>query len=385
MTALVELLRDLVAIDSTNPRLVQGAAGEMEIAGFIAAWAERRGLGVELELAAPRRPNVYVTARGRGGGRTLLLNAHTDIVGTEGMHEPFTPRIAGNRLYGRGGYDMKAGLAAALVAAATVAGDGLAGDVVVACVCDEEHGSIGTETLVRAFDRLRPDFAVVTEPTELEVVVAHRGFVWLEVDVTGVAAHGSRPHLGVDAIAKAARIMVELERHDLVLRAVPRHRYLGSGSLHAAKIAGGHEWSSIPASCTLTVERRTIPGETAASVAAEVQRVVDGLARVDPSIRATVRCEFDRPPFEIADDATLVQAITTHARAAGAAAPLAGASYWADAALIAEAGVDTVLFGPIGDGAHATSEWVDLASVEICARTLTDLARDLCAADAGVA
>jgi len=119
-----------------------------------------------------------------------------DVVGVEGMTDPFSPRIEAGRLYGRGGYDMKGGLAAIMLAAARVAGAGLRGDVIVTGVCDEEYASIGSEAIATP---VRADAAIVTEPTGLQVCVAHKGFLWLEIETKGVAAHGSRPDLGVDA------------------------------------------------------------------------------------------------------------------------------------------------------------------------------------------
>src|SRR5919197_4387107 len=203
----VELVSKLVAIDSVNPSLVPGGAGEREIAAFVTEWARDAGLRAEVLEGTPGRPSVLVRAPGAGGGRTLLLCGHCDTVTVEGMREPHTPRIDGDRLYGRGAYDMKAGLAAALVAAREAARLGLAGDVVVAAVADEEHASLGVQEALRA---VTADAAIVTEPTELEIVVAHKGFVWAEIEVTGRAAHGSRPDLGVDAIVKTGPILTAL-------------------------------------------------------------------------------------------------------------------------------------------------------------------------------
>src|SRR5688572_32106369 len=179
---LVELTSGLVAIDSVNPSLVPGGAGEREIAGFVAEWARAAGLEADVLESTPGRPSVLVRARGGGGGRTLLLCGHLDTVNVEGMRDPHTPRIDGDRLHGRGAYDMKAGLAAALIACRDAAALGLAGDVVVAAVADEEHASLGIQEVLRC---VQADAAVVTEPTELELVVAHKGFVWMQVEVQG--------------------------------------------------------------------------------------------------------------------------------------------------------------------------------------------------------
>src|SRR6266536_1178563 len=193
---------------------------------FIAEWARGAGLAVELDEAAPGRPNVIATARGTGGGRTLLLNAHTDTVGYRGMANPLTPRVEDGRLYGRGAYDMKGGLAACLVAAAEAARRSLCGDVVVTAVVDEELTSIGTQSVLQ---RVRADAAIVAEPTQMEVAIAHKGFVAFEIETQGRAAHGSRPDLGLDAIAKMGHVLVGLEALDRTLRLRPTHHLLGAG------------------------------------------------------------------------------------------------------------------------------------------------------------
>ena len=373
---LIRLLSDLVAIDSVNPSLVPGGAGETEIARFVAGWAREHGLEAELLEETPGRPTVLVRARGTGGGRALLLCGHLDTVNVEGMDAPHEPRIEGDRLYGRGSYDMKAGLAAALVAARDAAALGLAGDVVVAAVADEEHASIGVQEALRA---VRADAAVVTEPTELEIAVAHKGFVWSEVTVTGRSAHGSRPHLGTDAIAKMGRVLTELSALDDTL-AGHEHPLLGRGSVHASLIRGGVELSSYPAECVLGLERRTLPGDTAQDVERELAAILDRCRAADPALQAEQRTLLVREPFEVDQDAELVGLLRSAAAAHMPAAPIvSGASYWADAAFIGAAGIPTVLFGPGGQGAHAVEEWVSLADTEVVARTLTSVASRMCA------
>jgi acetylornithine deacetylase len=373
---LTGLLASLVAIDSVNPSLVPGGAGEGAIATFIERWAQDHGLEAERVEETAGRPSVLVRARGSGHGRTLLLCAHLDTVNVEGMADPHAPRIDGDRLYGRGAYDMKAGVAAALVAARESARLGLAGDVVVAAVADEEHASLGVQEVLR---HVHADAAVVTEPTELCLAVAHKGFVWSEVDVTGRSAHGSRPHLGVDAIIKMGAVLRELELLDRSL-AERVHPLLGRASVHASLIEGGVELSSYPARCTLGLERRTLPGETGADVERELAALLERRAAADPELQATQRTLLVREPFEISDDAELVAVVR---EAAGEVLPrpveTGGVSYWADAAFIAAAGIPTVLFGPGGEGAHAVEEWVSLADTRAVAGTLVGVARRICA------
>lgn len=373
---LTALSSSLVAADSVNPSLVAGGAGEREIATLIEAWARDAGLEAERLEDTPGRPSVLVRARGTGGGRTLLLCGHIDTVNVDGMSDPHTPRIDRDRLYGRGAYDMKAGVAAALIAAREASRLGLAGDLVVAAVADEEHASLGVQEALR---RVSADAAIVTEPTELELVVAHKGFVWSEIEVAGRSAHGSRPHLGVDAILKMGAVLKGLEQLDRSL-AGRTHAMLGRASVHASLIEGGVELSSYPAQCKLGLERRTLPGETGEQIEAELAGLLERCRKADPEFKATQRTLLVREPFEINQDQELVALVAAAAgEVLGEPPTIGGASYWADAAFIAAAGIPTVLFGPGGDGAHAIEEWVSLSDTQAVARTLVTLATRFCA------
>lgn len=377
MNSLEQLLADLVAIDSINPDLVPGAAGEAAVARFIAGWLEAAGLELHVEEVRPGRANVIGIARGTGGGRALLLNGHMDTVGVTGMIDPFRPRVANGRLYGRGAYDMKGGLAACLVAAAEAARLPLRGDVIVTAVMDEEYAGLGTMDVAT---RYRADGAIVAEPTELQLVVAHKGFVWLEVETHGVAAHGSRPHLGVDAIAKMGGVLAGLERLARDLAQRPPYPLLGPPTVHTSLIRGGQEWSSYPERCLLSIERRTLPGETGDAAEAELLALVDRLRTADPAFSATVRRVLERVPLETAPDAPILTAVR-QAIAGVLARPVepSGVSFWTDAASLHSAGIPTVLFGPVGEGAHAAEEWVDLASVRACAEVYLATAKAFCA------
>jgi acetylornithine deacetylase/succinyl-diaminopimelate desuccinylase-like protein len=358
-SSLEELAAALVGIDSVNPALVPGGAGEREIASFAADWCRRQGLDVE--LLGDDRPTVIATKRGSGGGRSLLLNGHLDTVGVAGMEAPFAAQVDNGRLYGRGAYDMKGALAALLLAASEASG--LRGDVIVTLVADEELGSIGTEAVV---ERLHADAAIVAEPTDLRVAVAHRGFVGFELETTGVAAHGSRPDLGVDAIAKMGPVLVALAELDRRLQDGPTDALVGPASLHASLIEGGQELSSFPARCLLTGERRTIPGESVADVEAELRAVADD---------AALRIIASRDPLAGATDHPFVELV-------GRAADeneYVGALFWTDAALLAAGGIPTVLFGPAGEGAHAAVEWVDLASLQRVRDVVGRVAAEWCA------
>jgi acetylornithine deacetylase len=376
MEEIAPLLGDLVAINSINPDLVPGAPGEAEIARYVAGWLEGRGLDVELIEAAPGRPNVVGIARGTGGGKTLLFNGHMDTVGKGDMPKPHQPEIRDGRLYGRGAYDMKGGLAACLVAAVEAKKRRLRGDVIVTAVVDEEYASLGTQALARRF---HADGAIVAEFTELKLIVAHKGFVWMEIETRGKAAHGSRPDLGVDAIAMMGAVLVELKKLDRKLQANRTHPLLGSGSVHASLIQGGQELSSYPDHCILSIERRTLPGETPQQAEAELVEIVDRLKREDPTFNAVVRRGLDRSGMETSESAGIVQTLQSAAvKVLKHPAPITGVPFWTDAALFSQAGIPSLLFGPSGEGAHAAEEWVDLASVQACAEVYLETALALC-------
>jgi acetylornithine deacetylase len=356
---------------------VPGAAGEAAIADFCADWFAQRGFEVHRLEQRPGRPSIVGVARGAGGGRSLMFNGHTDTVTLAGYDgDPLAAVRRGGRLYGRGAFDMKSGVAAMMAAAARAKAARLAGDLIVACVADEEHASFGTEEVVARF---KSDAAIVTEPSHLELTVAHKGFAWYDVVVRGRAAHGSRPELGVDAIAKAGRFLTAIEDWDRRLSANPSHPRLGAGSVHASLIRGGEEMSSYPAECRISLERRTAPGETADSVAAELDAILDRIASEDAAFRAELLPGLARPPFEAKGDWPIVETLREAATARlGRPAAFRGESFWTDCAILAEAGVPCLMFGADGGGAHAGEEWAEEASVEALADILFDTALRFC-------
>jgi acetylornithine deacetylase len=369
VTGTIELLEQLVAIESVNPTLVPGGAGELELARFVAAWLEERGVEVELEELGPNRANVVGRVRGSGGGRSLMLNAHLDTVGLGGPDGGVTPRVEGRRMYGRGAYDMKGSLAAIMSVAVAARERGLSGDLVVSAVADEEALSIGSE---RVAETLRVDAAIVAEPTDLRLAIAHRGFVWLELETEGRAAHGSRYDLGIDAIALMGPALVGLGELDRRLRENgDLHPLLGGGSTHAALIEGGTEPSTYAQSCVAKVERRTLPGETVALVE-EQMRAIAGAAKVT--------IVFSREALETPREAAIVDVLLRNAAdVIGERPEIVGVPFWTDAALFAAAGIPTVVFGPGGAGAHEETEWVDLDHVERTAEILLRAATEFCA------
>jgi acetylornithine deacetylase len=373
----VILLRDLIAIDSVNPSLSSGAPGEAAVARRIAGELEAIGLQVDIREAAPGRPNVVGVLNGRAPGRSLMFCGHTDTVGVSGMQQPFTPQMRDGRLYGRGAQDMKGGVAAMIGAARRIAeGGGLAqGRVIVAAVVDEEHASIGADALVSTW---HADAAVVTEPTGLEVAVAHKGFQWVALETRGRAAHGSRPLDGRDAILRMGRVLARLESLDRRLQQGPAHPLLGTASLHASLMTGGHELSSYPAHAALQYERRTLPGEPSDVALAEATAIIADLTREDPEFEADARHVFGRDAYEIDAASELPALLVKAATTAGCAATIAGMTFWTDAAILGAAGIPSVLFGPGGAGLHSIEEYVIVEDVCRCRDALTELAKGWC-------
>ncbi len=371
----VALLRQLVRLDSRNPSLVPGAPGEGAVAHALADTLRAWGFAVELQPAAPGRANV-VARVGTPGGRSLMFNGHLDVVGVEGMvHAPFTAEERDGRLYGRGSCDMKGGVAAMCGAAARAAAAGLDGELIVAAVVDEEYESLGTRALVAA--GVRADAAIVTEPTRLAVNPAHRGFVWVELAFRGRAAHGSRYDIGVDAIRHAGLVLAALDQVQRSVLDRRTHPLLGHASLHASTIAGGAGWSTYPDRCTLRLERRTMPGETTDEVMAQVHGACDQVRAWDPSLDVDVTHILTQRPSDVALEAPVVRALERAMRAEGEPVLHEGMTAWTDAALLNDAGIPAICYGP-GDIslAHADEEWIPLDEVERATRVLARLARD---------
>ncbi len=383
---LTELLRELVAIDSVNPSLVPGARGEAAAAEFLRDFLRHQGVAAELQEAAPGRSNVIAlvgpkAAPGAAGQKpraALAVVAHIDTVGPGDMLEPFTPRERDGRLYGRGALDIKSGVAAMCAAAVAVGRDRvpLTRPLLIAAVVDEECNSSGTEALLREHTA---EAAVVMEPTDLRLCVAHKGYAWFEVTTHGRAAHGSLPQEGRDAIRMMGRVLGLLDALDRKLAQQPPHPRLGHASLHASLISGGQELSSYPAECRLQIERRTLPGESDAQIEAELRGLLEGLQVRDPEFHATAKGLGTRPPYEISPEAPIAAAAAEAIRDVTGAVELAGMSAWTDTALLAAAEIPGVVFGPRGRGLHGAEEYVELESVSVCAEVLRRLIVRLCA------
>jgi len=368
----ISLLRELVSIDSVNPSLVPGARGEGDIAAAVARHMRELGLQVHVEEVAAGRPNVIGVLEGPVPGPTLMFCGHLDTVGVEGMAAPFAPVERDGRLFGRGSQDMKSGVAAMIDAVRLAVSRGFTrGRIVIAAVIDEEYASLGADALVT---RWKADLAVVTEPTDLKIGVAHKGFAWLDVETRGRAAHGSRPRDGRDAIVRMGRVLQRLEALDRELQSRPPHPLIGTASLHASIITGGRELSSYPDRCVLRMERRTVTGESGEDAAKELHGILASLASEDREFEAEARLTFARPAYEIPAGHPLPGAIADALASEGLPAETVGMSFWTDAAVLGSAGIPTVLFGPGGAGLHGREEYVIVADVIACRDVLARLA-----------
>ncbi len=378
---IAQTLAELVRIESVNPRFAgerSGPGGEARIIAHLEPLV--RGLGFETEILttpSPQRPSLVAHRRGAGGGRSLMLNGHVDTVGVETMDDPFAARVEKGRLFGRGAYDMKAGLTACLAAARALREDGveLAGDLWLSAVADEEDASAGARAVA---ERVRTDGVIVTEPTHLAPIVAHKGFVWIEATTRGLACHGSLTDRGIDANRRMAPLFAALDALEAE-RAALSHPLLGVPSLHAGRIEGGLGPSIYSPSCRMTIELRTLPGESADGLLERLAELVEearpGLGAAAPELAL----ELARPPLEARPGGALGQAMAAALAAELGEAPApAGVGYWTDAAIFAATGGEVLLVGPSGDGAHADVEWADLESVAATARVLRRVAESYC-------
>lgn len=364
----------LIACDSTNPDLSPGGAGEAAVAALIAERLRAAGLEVSLDEVVPGRPNVVGRLRGTGGGRTLMLWGHTDVVAAE--PEGFAPRLDGGRIYGRGAVDMKGGLACAIVAAEELArGPRPAGDVIVAGVIDEEWVSLGAAALV---ERYAADGAILTEQSDLELIVEHGGFAWFELTSRGVESAGIEPDRGVDAIALLAPVLAGITELDaeLAKRSAPAY---GRPSVHASTIRGGTQFPQYPSSCSLGIERCTVAGETVAQARAEVDALVERARAADPRFDASIAMIVGREPVKLDTGGPLVQLLGAEIeRHQGRTPRHLGDIGWADSGLMVETGIPCVIFGPTGDGHHTADEYVEVASLIACTEILVETARRFC-------
>ncbi|HEV7397833.1 MAG TPA: ArgE/DapE family deacylase [Pyrinomonadaceae bacterium] len=371
----IKLLKDLIAIPSVNPSLVPGGSGESDISRALETYMSACGLDVTVEEAAPGRENVIGVLEGGEPGPSLMFCGHSDTVGVEGMTDPFDPVQHDEKIYGRGSGDMKGGLAAMIDAARIIAENGgwKKGKLIVAAVADEEYLSIGAEKLIKSWSA---DAAVVTEPTGMAIAIGHKGFSWIEIIIAGRAAHGSRPAEGLDAMLKMGRVLNRLDHLNLELQSRPPHPLLGCASLHTSFISGGREMSTYPDKCVLQMERRNLSSEPAGVALREVEEILTSLRESDPEFAGSAKLLFERPPYETPSGHSLPDKLASAMQQIGQVARREGMTYWTDAAILGQAGIPSVVFGPGGFGYHGLEEYVNADEVLLCRDALVALARE---------
>jgi acetylornithine deacetylase/succinyl-diaminopimelate desuccinylase-like protein len=358
---IVHLLSELVRINSVNLTLSQGP-GENEIAKFIRNRLEQLGIRSEIQAVTPDRSNVIAMVSGSTKRKSLLLNGHLDTVGVDGMDDPFILKQEGDRLYGRGAFDMKGSLAVMLLLAEYFTQHPPPLDIFFTFVADEEDKSIGMDYLVEKWlphISPLPIGAIFLEPTDEDIGVSHKGFSWYELEVVGKAAHGSRPEEGIDAILPLRSALNELNVIQAELLAREPDPVLGHAIIHSSIIAGGTELSVIPSYSQLQWERRMLPGESQQELDMELERTVRAVENHPGNHEVKGRKLFLRPSYRVPDDAEILSRL----QKASPQSSSVGFSFWADSALAGQAGIPSVLFGPNGHGAHAVDEWVSLQSL----------------------
>ena len=375
MTETEELLAELISCDSTNPVLVPGGVGEGGVAEIVARVLSEAGFEVEINEIRPGRPNVIGRLAGTGGGRSLMLCSHMDVVGAKAAM--FTPEVTGGKMVGRGTADMKGGLAASLVAARRIAADGpLAGDLFVSGVIDEEWESLGALAIAESH---RVDAVILPEQTNLEIVNEHGGFGWYELEARGVEVAGIDAHLGIDTIAQLAPLLAGIAAIDRELLAAPGTDY-GRGSIHASTISGGTQYPAYPAKTVLEIERCTIPGEKIVDTREQLEAIVEAIRADDARFDATLKTIVERDALALDAGEQITPILRTAAtEVLGTEPATRGDMGWMDSGVLVEAGIPCVIFGPTGGGEHSPYEWVDLESVEKCAEVLEAAARAFCA------
>lgn len=375
---IIHTLQKLVQINSINPSLEKGGGGEKNIAAYIAEELDTMGVQTEVDEILPGRVNVTGTISGKGGGKSLIMNAHMDTVGVEGMENPFSGEIRNGKLYGRGSYDMKGSIAAILAAVKTLSENKvkLNGDLILSFVADEEFESLGTS---RFIEKYTADAAIVTEPTDLQICLAHRGFGVFNITTDGTTAHGGNHHLGVDANIKMGYVLCKLGQYSKRLQKRYKHPLCGVASMHVPLIKGGTSLFIYSDKCTIRAERRTLPGETKNGVTKEFYQIIEELKKNQPDFSASVECSIWRDPYEITRDRTIVKKLETATEnVLGNHPGFTGHTWWEDSAILGQAGIETIIFGPAGGGIHEKTEWVQIKSVVDLSRILYATAIEFC-------
>tara|TARA_Y100000590_G_scaffold239672_1_gene269499 strand:- start:19147 stop:20277 length:1131 start_codon:yes stop_codon:yes gene_type:complete len=372
---LIHILTDLVAINSVNPNLSNEGQGEHEIAEYIHHYFKKLNIPSHIHSIQVDRSNTTALLKGKDPDRILLMNGHIDTVGIEGMSDPFTLRKEGDRLYGRGSYDMLAGCTVQMGLAKYFSQNQPPVSLAFTFVADEENLSMGMEHLVDHFLPTlptKPFLGIFMEPTEEAVGISHKGYVWYELKIDGLSAHGSRPEQGVNAIFPLSSALNELENINSELSKEEPHPYLGVPTLHPGMIQGGSAQSVIAAEATLNWERRTLPGEQKEKLDFELDRVIKAVENAPGNHIVSGTDIFSRPPNEVDSDEFIEKLCEVKGEQ-----KYNGMSYWADSALASQAGIPSILFGPSGHGAHAIDEWVSESSLFNCYKVMKLFIKEL--------
>jgi acetylornithine deacetylase len=375
-----ELLSELVRISSVNPFTQADYEwppfGEAELAKFVAGYMQDIGCDVALQGVLPRRENVLATLPGRSGAsRALLMEAHLDTVHIDNMRiEPFDPVVRDGRLFGRGSSDAKGSLAAMMLAMKLVLSRGVTPHVTVhlAATVDEEYQWRGVTQLIKSGPAF--DAAIVGEPTNLDVVIAHKGALRCRVLTHGRAAHSSRPEQGVNAIEKMAEVVIGLRAGFDARYAGVRHPTVGGPTLSIGLIRGGTEVNTVPYECAVWIDRRVVPGETPEAAVNGIRAIVSDLVRDDPTLEVTLEDPYlVDPALEVPEDSPIVACLTKACRAILNEARVTGVPFGSDASKITAAGTPAIVFGPGSiEDAHGPTESVELWQVARAAEVLAE-------------
>ncbi|WP_240911075.1 M20 family metallopeptidase [Paludisphaera soli] len=376
------LLSDLIAIPSVNPmgRSVSGPEYyEARIGGFLEAWLREAGIPVERQVVAPGRVNLLARFESpEPGARRLLFDVHQDTVPVEGMTiPPFEPRVEGGRVYGRGSCDVKAGMAAMLLAFRRLWNERPAGSasVVLALTVDEEYTHLGSDLLAETQKGI--DLAIVAEPTKLDLVPWHKGSVRWKIRTRGVACHSSTPDLGVNAIYRMAHVVDALAGHARELADSTPHDRLGLPTLSVGRIEGGRSVNVVPDFCEIEIDRRILPGETWQGCVEQARAAV--VARAGGLEGVEFEEPWGRmPALETPLGPWLDPLLKAVEAATGRAPALVGVPYGTDAGPLGEVGIPAIVFGP-GDiaQAHTRDEWVEIDQVTTAVEAYYQIARGL--------
>lgn len=362
---LLNLLADLISINSINPAYGSSAPGEGKIGEYVADYFRRHKIPFEKQEVLPGRFNVIGKVKGRDNSRCLIFDAHFDTVSVDGMTiDPFAPEIRDNKMFGRGSCDTKAGMAGMMMALKHVSqSDEPPINVWVTTTIDEEYSFQGIRHL--AAQGVRADGAVIAEPTQLDTIIAHKGCIRWGITTHGRSAHSAKPQLGINAVSKMMKLIQAIETKILPRYEAKRHPLLGTPTLNVGMIQGGIQVNLVPERCEIQIDRRTLPGEAAADILADFQEVVNELTRQDPDFRAVIEAPFlEDSCLETLPSAVIVGVTEAVCQSVIGRSQLQGVPYATNASKLSRIGIPSLVIGPGNiDQAHTAVEFVDIDQV----------------------